>query len=85
MKLSLFPLVNDLEIQSQNLYGSESSIDCFYGGNNLRSTTGFQTRITEIHNSLLYGPESNVNYDEGRIGEFYFIKCKHSGWGPKLV
>ena len=30
MKLSLFPLGNDLEIQSQNLYGSESSIDRLY-------------------------------------------------------
>ena len=83
MKLNLLPFDNVLEVRSQNLYGSKSSIDHLYGRENPgpQSTTGFQNRITEIPNCPQYGSElirmnQNINYDEGRISEF--------SWSNKL-
>ena len=47
MKLIYVPLVDTFEVQNQN-YGSESNIDHLYWGENPRSSTAFQNRITEI-------------------------------------
>ena len=49
------------------MYGAESNIDRLYGGENLRSTSIFQNRITEVQDHSRCGSESNINYEEGRI------------------
>ena len=96
------------EVRSQNLYGSEPSInhtfeggnmrligvppdillrfgiktcmvpnlvfDRLYDGGNPRSATTFQNRIIEVRDKTLYGSESNLNYDEGRVSEVSGMK-----------
>ena len=56
-----------VEIQNQNLYGSESNIDCLYKGGNVRLIGIPQSRILEVGDQNLHGSESNFdqNYKGG--------------------
>ena len=48
-----------LEIWDQNLYGSESNIDRFYKGGNMRLAVIPQNRVVEVRDQNLHCSESN--------------------------
>ena len=80
IRLSVVLPSNTFEVRNQNLYGSKSIIARLYDGGNPRSATTFQNRIIEIEvwDQTVYGSESNLNYDEGRVSEVSGMKKMRS-------
>ena len=58
-----------VDIRDQHLYGSESNIDRFYKGGNVRVVVIPQSRIVEVWDQNLHGSESNIDqiYEGGNL------------------
>ena len=50
-----------VEVRNQNLYGSESNIDCLHERGSVRSIGIPQSRIVEVWDQNFYGSESNLD------------------------
>ena len=51
-----------IEVQSQNLYGSEPSTDCTFEGGNMKLIQAPPVNVLQIRNQNLYGSESSIDH-----------------------
>ena len=75
-----------VEIQNQNLYGSESNVDCLYKRGHVRSIGIPQSRIVAVRDQNLHGSESNFdqNYKEGNGRLLFMSQIESLGFRTKM-
>ena len=61
MRSVVIPQSRVVEVQDQNLYGSDFNIDRIYKGGNMRLVVMPQSRVVKVWDQNLYGSESNID------------------------